>query len=326
MKDIVVVSVKNQDRHSLKLSSANQAKDLLDAFLSGKSPHTLDAYRTDLEIFQEFIGATGLRSTVAALINRTAGEANHIVLTYRNHLTERGLQPATVNRRLASLRSLVKLARTLGLVGWSIEIQNIKSRAYRDTRGPGLSSIEATLKVLTKRRTPKGIRDFAIIHLFSSLALRVSELTGLDFEHLDLPGKRVFILGKGRAEREWLNLPDSTIAALDAWLEIRGREAGPVFTNFDRSKKVATRITRNGVYKVVRRLGRDVGAVIRPHGIRHSAISAAVKLAQEHSITLREVMQFSRHASLSTLQIYADQERNVQGQLATLVSDRLRIR
>jgi integrase/recombinase XerC len=50
------------------------------------------------------------------------------------------LQAATINRRLAALRSLVKLTNTLGLVSWTLAVENVKAQAYRDTRGPGLNA------------------------------------------------------------------------------------------------------------------------------------------------------------------------------------------
>ena len=51
-----------------------------------------------------------------------------------------GLQPATINRRLATLRSLVKFANTLGLVSWTLSVENLPVLPYRDTDGPDRSS------------------------------------------------------------------------------------------------------------------------------------------------------------------------------------------
>ena len=66
-----------------------------------------------------------------------------LALGYKAHLTGRGSPPATIARRLASLRSVVKLARTLGRVTWTIDIASPKAEAYRDTRGPGLEGWKA---------------------------------------------------------------------------------------------------------------------------------------------------------------------------------------
>lgn len=59
----------------------------------------------------------------------------------------------------------------------------------------------------------------------------------------------------------------------------------------------------------------------RPHGIRHLSITEACKAAQNNGFALEEVLDHSRHKSVSTLMIYRDRERNVQGSIATLVSN-----
>src|SRR4051794_116949 len=88
---------------------------LLRAFLSGRSPRTLRAYAADLADFARWAGALDATEAARLLLAAGPGGANLAALSYRAHLLERGLAPATVARRLAALRSLVKLARTLGL-------------------------------------------------------------------------------------------------------------------------------------------------------------------------------------------------------------------
>ena len=139
--------------------------DLLSAFLSGRSPRTLKAYTQDLADFRSFAGARNTEEAARILLSQGHGRANLILLEYRTKLTERGLQSATINRRLAAVRSLVKLAKTLGLVDWSLDIQNVRSEAYRDTKGPGKSGFRAMLQTLAEKHSPKTIRDTAILRL-----------------------------------------------------------------------------------------------------------------------------------------------------------------
>ena len=70
-----------------------------------------------------------------------------------------------------------------------------------------------------------------------------------------------------------MTLPQPTKDALEAWLTARGTEAGPLFVNFDRAKK-GGRLTGAAVYYIVSRLGLKAGLVVRPHGIRHLAITS----------------------------------------------------
>src|SRR4051794_11483915 len=93
--------------------------DLVEAFLSGRKPTTPLAYRNYLEAFARFVGMPAPGPAVELLISGTAGQANAAALAYRAHLLSRRLAPATVARRLAALRSMIKLARTVGRVAWA---------------------------------------------------------------------------------------------------------------------------------------------------------------------------------------------------------------
>ena len=117
-----------------------------------------------------------------------------------------------------------------------------------------------------------------------------------------------------------MSLAEPTKEALQAWIEIRGSEPGPLFTSLDRARKGSGRLSSSGVYRLVRKLGAEVGVKTRPHGLRHTAVTEAVKAGQANGMDLTEVLDFSRHANVSTLQIYRDRETNRQGKLTKLVS------
>ena len=109
------------------------------------------------------------------LLALTHGEANALVLRYRAALIRSGLAPATINRRLAALRSLVQLARLLGLVPWHLSVPGVEAIPYRDTRGPGKEGYQRLLAVLEGTESAKAHRDHAIIRLLFDLALRREE-------------------------------------------------------------------------------------------------------------------------------------------------------
>jgi integrase/recombinase XerC len=297
------------------------AARLVDAFLAGRNARTLRAYRQDLEDFRAFVAAVDLDDAARRLMGRGQGAANACALGYKASLRDRELSPATINRRLAALRSLVKLARTLGLVGWTLEIGNARARAYRDTRGPGRAGFLAMLATLGDRHDAKGHRDRAVLRLLFDLGLRRAEVVGLNVSDVDLEAGTVSVLGKGREDRETLSLPAATVDALRAWLAVHPSGDGPLFTSFDRADKGQGRLTGAAVYYLVRHCGERAGlGNVRPHGLRHAGITEAVKLAQAHGFGLEEVLDFSRHADVKTLMIYRDRERNVQGRLAELVA------
>jgi integrase/recombinase XerC len=293
------------------------AERLVKIFLSNKSERTIAAYKKDLTDFARFLGIQDGNLDQAArlfLLNGRGG-ANALAAEYRGHLESRRLSPATINRRLSALRSMVEQAATLGLIGWELKIKGPKSQQYRDTTGPGTRNIRRMFNIIQARRDAKGLRDFAILRLLYDLALRRGEVVSLDLEDIDLETGIMKILGKGRTEKEILTIPQPTIEALRSWLGVRGSDAGPLFTNFDRAGKRG-RLTGTAVYQMVRKLGQGLGIKTRPHGIRHSSISACVA-----QFPLTDVQRFSRHKKLETVAIYVDQlEGGVQSKIADFVS------
>lgn len=291
---------------------------LIDAFFAGRNAQTVRAYRQDLEGFTAFVGLDSVESAVSLLFTAGHGSANAVALAYRTDMIERGLQSATVNRRLAALRSVVKLANVLGLVSWSLAVENIKSQSYRDTRGPGRRGFKTLVETASAGQNgPKALRDVALLRLMHDMGLRRGEVVSLDVEHLDLTGDRIFVLGKGRMQRVPLTIPDRTKAALVAWLEARGAAAGPVFTNFDRAGKGSGRLTGAAVYAIVRTCGAATGMMVRPHGLRHLAITTALDLTKGD---VRAVQQFSRHADMRILTVYDDNRLDLAGDVARLVA------
>lgn len=300
---------------SSSLAPSLSAARLVEAFLSGRNARTLQAYRQDLEDFRSFTKAATADEAARALLAHGPGAGNELALRYRASLVERGLAAATVNRRLAAVRSLVKLARTLGLISWALEVPSVKTEAYRDTRGPGRDGFRRLLEA-AGHEGRKALRDRALLRLLHDLALRRGEVAHLDLEDVDLEAGTVSVLGKGRTGKVRLTLPDPTKAALVSWLEARGPEPGPLFVNLDRAGK-GERLTGRSLHRLVRDLGRRVGLVARPHGLRHAAITEALDLMGGN---VRAVARFSRHRDLRVLNVYDDNRADLAGDVARLVA------
>lgn len=299
--------------------AADAAPRLVTTFLTSRTPRTLVAYRQDVEDFRLFAGAARPEDAVALLLGRGQGAANELALAYRTHLRARGLAAATINRRLAALRSLTKLARTLGLVAWALDVENVPAEPYRDTAGPGREGYLRLLAALQGRTDAPAARDRAMIRLLFDLALRRGEVVALDVAHVDLAVGTVAVRGKGRSGRIPLTLPAPTAAALRRWLAIRGPAAGPLFVNFDRAGK-GRRLTGTSLYRIVRALGQTVGVTVRPHGLRHAAITAALDWTGGD---VRKVQRFSRHRDLRVLTLYDDNRQDLAGDVARLVAPEL---
>lgn len=313
-------------RHAPALRLDRIQEHLLDAFYAGRSANTVRAYRRDHEDFRTFVArqdglaafAATAEQAVRMLLAVEHGQANALALGYRTDMVRRQLQPATVNRRLAALRSVVKLGNTLGLVSWTLDAENVDSVTYRDTRGPGRDCVRAMVAQARERTDAKGLRDTVIVRLLHDVALRRGEVVSLDLEHYDSRRGTVAVLGKGRTQRERVTLPAATRTALDAWIAVRGTEPGPLFHRLDAAGRGEGRLTGAAVYDVVRELGAGVGIATRPHGLRHSAITAALDASNGN---IRAVQRFSRHRNVQTLQIYDDNRADLAGQMAALIAE-----
>jgi len=134
--------------------AAPAAASLVASFLAGRSPQTLRAYRQDLQSFARWLRAADLDEAAQRLLGSGPGPANALALAYRATLIDQQLAAATVNRRLAALRSLVKLARTIGLVPWALEVPGLPAEPYRDTRGPGLAGVRRLLRERSVSHSP----------------------------------------------------------------------------------------------------------------------------------------------------------------------------
>jgi integrase/recombinase XerC len=272
-------------------------------WLSGRSPKTLAAYRQDLANFAEFLGAPTPDGAASALCSLAHGEANGVVLSYRNHLVESGLAPATVNRRLAALRSLVKLARTLGQITWTLDVSSVRRQTYKDTRGPGTDAVHDMLDATERPR------DRAVLLLCFHMALRRGEVASLRWpDDVDLARKRLAILGKGRTEREWFSMPTPVKEGIENYLLERGREEGKLF-----------KCSYRTLYNIVAKAGNLAGVQARPHGLRHSAITEALERTNGN---VRLVQKFSRHSKLDTVLIYDDSRQDRFSEVADLLTDK----
>jgi integrase/recombinase XerC len=123
------------------------------------------------------------------------------------------------------------------------------------------------------------------------LGLRRGEVVGLDVEDVDHAGQRLWVLGKGRAQKEVRTIPAQTLEAIDRWLTLRGaiaREAEPaLFVNTARFKP-GRRLTGHGLYRVIRSLGDLAGVRARPHGLRHASITGRLSIRPTATYGLRK--------------------------------------
>lgn len=286
-----------------------------------RNPNTKIAYINDLRQFCEYCGENNVDSVLGKLLSLNQEKANRLILKWRDDMLESGLAPATLNRRLSAIRSIVRVARFRGMVNWKISVKGLSYESFKDTQGPGKENVIKMIEyVENNEKDPILSRNIAILRLLFSMGLRRNEVSTLDMADVDVENRKIDVLRKGKIERTQLTIPESTALALERWIQIRGDMNGPFFIHFSRDLTVTTRrLAGNGLYKIVRKLGRKIGVETSPHRIRHTSITEAIKNSEKHGIRLDEMVQFSGHKNINTMLIYRDNLRNVQGEVANYV-------
>lgn len=297
-------------------------EDLIRDLLADKRSHnTRRAYEKDLGYFFQFL--TGDKPTpqvVAQFLGLKRADAIKVVLRYKGKMIDAGLREATINRRLAAIKSLVTYARKLDKCAFTLEeIKSEKVTPYRDTSGVSVEEYRQMLAI-PDRATIKGKRDYALLHLLWSNALRRSEtlVTVGDFNRVS---GTLEILGKGRGTQvEKVDLPPVTVDAIADWLNCRGtlKDTDPLFISLSPAY-YGRPLTADGVYQIVGDIAKAAGITkaFSPHRIRHSTISAALDATNGD---VRRVQKFSRHAKADTLLIYDDNRVNAQKEMSAIVS------
>lgn len=297
---------------------------LVEAFLRGKDPKTVRAYRMWLLNFREWLEAylkraqalaeartLSLNEAALAFLGAGQGQANFLAHEWKAALIKDGYAPSSINGHLVALRSMVRAASLFGLVEWALTIENVPVETYRNTLGPGTGALVSVVKSLNARTDPMAARDQAIIALLHDAGLRRDELVSLDLEHVDWAQHRVWARTKKRTARVAISVPADVERCLKSWIIARGDATGPLFTNFDRSGK-AGRLSGRSVGRVTNKYGLG-----HAHGLRHLAITEALDVTNGN---IREVMKFSRQKDPKTVMIYDDNRQDVAGKISKKLS------
>lgn len=255
----------------------------------GLSPLTLSAYRRDLGQF-------------AASAGRRWRDDPGPVSEFIGGLRRARRRPSTQARKVAAIRSFYGFALREGIAERDVA-------ALLDSPRPGsylpdVLDAEDVERILAAPAgdDPVAVRDAAILELLYACGLRVSELTGLDLDRLDLPHLQVRVIGKGNKERR-VPMGEPARDRIHRYVTgprlawTAGRPTPAAFVS-----RRGTRLTREAVWRLVRRWTRAAGVSghVTPHTFRHSFATHLL----EGGADLRVVQTLLGHASISTTQLY----------------------
>ncbi|ACB77854.1 site-specific tyrosine recombinase XerD [Opitutus terrae] len=278
--------------------------DDIEAFLGyialerGLAANTVASYRRDLDQAATHLAAQGARDWRAVTGEQAAG--------WIHSLSSASYTVASLARKLSALRSLAHF-----LVRERFRADDftaLLSGPKASRRIPGTLTEEEIARLLAAPTggDARALRDRALLELFYSSGLRVSELAGLLLQQVDLEHGFLRVFGKGAKERV-VPIGGKAIEALATYLTagrphfVRSRTGSQLFLN-----KNGGPLSRVMLWMLVKKYAKRAGLTknVKPHGLRHSFATHLLSGGAD----LRAIQEMLGHASISTTQIYTSVE------------------
>ncbi len=255
------------------------------------SAHTDANYRRDLQLFARYCEKNGITEWPRV-------DSQH-VRTFAASEFRRGQSARTIQRRLSALRSFFNflLRESVLRSNPAVGVQAPKA----PKRLPQTVDADQMAQLLTFRTDDElSVRDKAIMELFYSSGLRLSELVDLDIRDVDLRDRTVRVTGKGGKTR-MLPVGRFAVQALTTWLYERRALASPdeeaMFVS-QRGGRLRQRAIQVRIERWAKQQG--LGVHMHPHMFRHSFATHLLESSQD----LRAVQELLGHANISTTQVY----------------------
>jgi integrase/recombinase XerC len=257
--------------------------------LATQPARTREAYLRDVGVLSALAGETALTTLSPATVRR-----------FLAALHARGLSGRSLARMLSGWRAFYRFALERDPALKNDPCAGLKAPKSARRLPAALSPDEAVRLVTIEGDDPLAIRDRALFELAYSSGLRLSELSGLDVDSIDLETGEVRVWGKGSKERI-VPVGGPARDAIRVWLKVRGglpvKDAGAMFLSRS-GRRIAPRA-------IERRLAdwaikRGLGQHVHPHMLRHSFASHVLQSSGD----LRAVQEMLGHASIASTQVY----------------------
>jgi integrase/recombinase XerC len=261
-------------------------------------PAETDAWQRHSSGEKEIAGHVGPETITEHIVSADT----EYLRSFLANLAESNYSPATMARKIATLRSFYKWLERNSAVD-SNPMTLIRTPRQKK-RLPKAIDVEQVEKLLSapNDKTLLGARDRAILETLYSTGIRVSELVGINFGDIDETGQAIVIRGKGRKERI-VPLGTHAMSAVSHYIgvlqtnNVPNESDDPLFIN-KHTTRLSTRSVRRKVSKYLDQVGLDPS--ISPHTLRHSFATHLL----DNGADLRSVQELLGHQSLSTTQIY----------------------
>jgi len=265
----------------------------------GQSPNTIGAYRRDLETFVEFCNRYYGGDWDFTRVDRLG------LRGFLGEFERKGLARRTAARALSAVRSFYRYLQVHHDLARN-PLRAVKSPKL-EKRLPRHLRLEETERIFESAESAasdgefENLRDLAMLELFYSSGIRLSELRGLNLGSVDLLADQVKVLGKGRKERI-VPVGSRAVKALRKYLAsregiaLKGPDRQAVFVS-RRGRRLSPATIQRRIHRVYAAGG---ARGFRVHSLRHTFATHMMDAGAD----LRSVQEMLGHASLSTTQIY----------------------
>ncbi|MFC1749348.1 site-specific tyrosine recombinase/integron integrase [Pseudomonadota bacterium] len=268
-----------------------------------QSKKTLENYNHYLERFSTWAGDIKVKDITLEKVRSYR--------LYLNRLSDKKgdqlLSVKSQNYHIIALRAFLKYCRKNDIETLAPEKVDLSKIPERSVEYLSREELERLFNSVDGKKI-QGLRDFAILQLLYSTGLRVSELTSLNRDQVDLDRREFMVRGKGKKPR-LVFISDEAAAALKDYLKERDDNFEPLFLNYSRpsNKEDITlgekrRLSPVMVQYMVRKYSRKAGIIkkVTPHVLRHSFATELLI----NGADIRSVQEMLGHASITTTQIY----------------------
>ena len=266
----------------------------------GQSQHTVKAYSRDLEAFTEFCDRHYAGAWSWGTVDRLG------LRGFLGELQRRGLSKRSAARALSAVRSLYRyLQENHGVpsnIARAAKVPKLDKRLPTYMDREQTQALFAWAEARAEGDDFAATRDLAVLELFYSTGIRLSELSGMNLEDLDLLSDQAKVRGKGRKERI-VPVGSRAVLALRRYLNLRekavarpGSDRRAVFVG-----RLGRRLGPRGIQRAMHTMFDAVGGDnLRVHSLRHTFATHMLDAGAD----LRAVQELLGHASLSTTQVY----------------------
>lgn len=261
------------------------------------SPNTTAAYKNDLSQFLQFL--KNGRYSLTGWENISAD----ILEEYVSYMNKQPYASSSIARKVAAVKSFFNYLFSKNIISENptakIDSPKVKKRLPQTLSS---EDVERLLKAPARKKTPKNLRDTALLTMLYSTGMRVTEVVSLKMEDVDLEQTILHCPGRDSENRE-LPFDESTKDILTSYLS----EGRPYLAK-DKSEQAlflnhrGQQLTRQGLWLIIKAYAKEanLSKEVTPHTLRHSFAAHKLKSGSK----LQEVQRLLGHANISTTQIY----------------------